>query len=64
MLKKHTQPLDNDKSWQTYRDWVTSTVKMLNPNAVGNTTETQWQTLAQGFWGKDKEVKSLSPIKP
>lgn len=44
-----------DKSWQAYRDWIVSTVKMLNPNAPNDETAEDWKRMAREFWGKDKK---------
>ena len=54
--KSYSRPAD--KSWQAYRDWITSIVKMLNPNAPNNETDADWQRMAAEFWGTDKKKNS------
>jgi len=51
--KSYSRPAN--KSWQAYRKWVTSITKMLNPNAVDNTSEEDWKRMSKEFWEKIKK---------
>jgi hypothetical protein len=46
-----------DKSLQAYKDWITSVVNRINPDAEETMTESQWEEHWKEFWSKAEGVK-------